>query len=194
MKAWVFKTKDDPGGWIEQDPAGLPDLPVLVRITHSGINYKDALSLTRRAPIARSFPDRGGHRPRRHGCRGPEQGPVVVTGPTGGGGSFASLLLKHSGYYVIAATGRTTEGDYLKANGAAEVIDRAEFETEPRPLSKERWCAGIDVVGGKVLACLLSSAQYGGAIAACGLAGRWRCRRRLRLSSSAVSPCSALIP
>lgn len=56
MKAWVFANKDDAGGWTEQDLAGLPDLPVLVRITHSGINYKDALSLTRRVPIARSFP------------------------------------------------------------------------------------------------------------------------------------------
>src|ERR1700748_113994 len=56
MKAWIFASKDDAGGWIDQDSAELPDLPVLVRITHSGVNYKDALSLTRRAPIARSFP------------------------------------------------------------------------------------------------------------------------------------------
>jgi acrylyl-CoA reductase (NADPH) len=100
-----------------------------------------------------------------------DQGPVVVTGPTGGVGSFASLLLKHAGYHVIAATGRPAESEYLKANGAAEVIDRAELESEPRSLGKERWRAGVDVIGGKVLANLLSTIRYGGAIAACGLAG-----------------------
>src|ERR1700733_5474835 len=243
MKAWVFASKEDAGGWIEQDTAGLPDLPVLVHITDSGINYKDALSLTRRAPIARSFPmaagidfvgsvveDRSGAfspgeivvatgnglgettwggyaeqarvRPEwlarlpvglsqeqaaaigtagitaamaidaleRFGIAA-DQGPVLVTGPTGGVGSFASILLKYAGYHVIAATGRPAENEYLKANGAAEVIDRAELEGEPRSLGKERWRASIDVIGGKVLANLLASIRYGGAVAACGLAG-----------------------
>ena len=100
-----------------------------------------------------------------------DQGPVVVTGPTGGVGSFASFLLKHAGYHVVAATGRLAESEYLTANGAAEIIDRAELEGEQRLLGKERWRAGVDVIGGKVLANLLSSTRYGGAVAACGLAG-----------------------
>lgn len=56
MKAWVFASKDDPGGWTEQDRSALPPLPTLLKVTHSGLNYKDALSLTRKAPISRRFP------------------------------------------------------------------------------------------------------------------------------------------
>ena len=99
-----------------------------------------------------------------------DQGPILVTGPTGGVGSFASILLKDAGYHVVAATGRLVESEYLKANGAAEVIDRAELEGEPRSLAKDRR-ASVDVIGGKVLANLLASIRYGGAVAACGLAG-----------------------
>jgi acrylyl-CoA reductase (NADPH) len=79
--------------------------------------------------------------------------------------------LKYAGYHIIAATGRLAESEYLKANGAAEVIDRTELEGEPRSLGKERCRASMDVIGGKVLANLLSSIRYGGAVAACGLAG-----------------------
>ena len=178
VKAWVFSSKEDAGGWTEQHSSALPDLPVLVRVLHSGINYKDALSLTRRAPISRQFPmvpgvdlvgtvieDASGTfrsgdlvvatghglgetswgayseqarlKPEwlslvpegvtaehaaavgtagltaamaiaaleRYGIAA-DQGPVVVTGPTGGVGSFATWLLADRGYHVVAATGR----------------------------------------------------------------------------------------
>jgi acrylyl-CoA reductase (NADPH) len=100
----------------------------------------------------------------------PEHGPVVVTGAAGGVGSLAIALLSKLGYQVIASTGRTSETDYLKALGAAEVIDRGELSGPARPLAKERWAGGIDSVGSTTLANLLSMTRYGGAIAACGLA------------------------
>jgi acrylyl-CoA reductase (NADPH) len=243
MKAWVFETKDDVGGWVERERSALPDLPVLVKVSHSGLNYKDALSLTRSAPISRRFPmvpgidlvgtvieDKsgtfqpgdtvvatghglgevhwGGYSeearldpawllplPRelnaeqaaaigtagltaamaldaleRHGCAAGRSS-VIVTGPTGGVGSMAVWLLAQAGYEVIAATGRPDEAEFLKGLGAREILARAELESEPRPLGKERWDAGVDVVGGTVLASILSSTRYGGAVAACGLAG-----------------------
>ena len=101
----------------------------------------------------------------------PARGSIIVTGAAGGVGSVAIALLAKLGYTVVAATGRTAEADYLKSLGAAEVIDRKELSGAPRPLAKERWAAGIDVVGSTTLANVLSMTRYGGAIAACGLAG-----------------------
>lgn len=106
----------------------------------------------------------------KHGLK-PADGPVVVTGAAGGVGSVAVALLAKLGFTVIASTGRSEEADYLKSLGAAEVIDRAELTTPPRPLAKERWAGGIDSVGSTTLANALSMTKYGGAIAACGLAG-----------------------
>ncbi len=106
----------------------------------------------------------------RHGVA-PAQGPAVVTGAAGGVGSVAIALLSKAGFPVIASTGRLQEGDYLKQLGASEIIDRAELSALGRPLGKERWAAGIDSVGSTTLANLLSMTRYGGAIAACGLAG-----------------------
>jgi len=100
----------------------------------------------------------------------PAKGPVVVTGAAGGVGSIAIILLARLGYHVIASTGRTAERDYLMGLGAAEVIDRAELAGPARPLGKERWAGGIDAAGSHTLANLLSMTQYGGTIAACGLA------------------------
>jgi acrylyl-CoA reductase (NADPH) len=97
-------------------------------------------------------------------------GPIVVTGAAGGVGSVAIAILSKLGYHVIASTGRTTEADYLKHLGAAEIIDRAELAGTPRPINKERWAGGVDSVGSTTLANLLSMTKYGGAIAACGLA------------------------
>ena len=79
-------------------------------------------------------------------------------------------MLSKLGYHVIASTGRLSEADYLKGLGAAEVIDRSELAGPAKPLAKERWAGGIDSVGSTTLANLLSMTQYGGAIAACGLA------------------------
>ncbi len=100
----------------------------------------------------------------------PASGPIVVTGAAGGVGSVATAILSKLGYQVIASTGRTSEADYLKHLGAAEIIDRAELAAAPRPLNKERWAGGVDSVGSNTLANLLSMTKYGGAIAACGLA------------------------
>ena len=101
----------------------------------------------------------------------PARGGVIVTGAAGGVGSVAVALLAKLGYTVIASTGRPAEADYLKRLGAAEVIERKELTGPPRALGKERWAGGIDSVGSTTLANMLSMTRYGGAIAACGLAG-----------------------
>jgi acrylyl-CoA reductase (NADPH) len=101
----------------------------------------------------------------------PNRGPVVVTGAAGGVGSVAVAVLAKLGYAVIAVTGRPAETDYLKALGAGEVIERKELTGPPRALGKERWAGAVDVVGSTTLANVLSMTRYGGAVAACGLAG-----------------------
>jgi len=101
----------------------------------------------------------------------PGRGPVIVTGAAGGVGSTAVALLAKLGYQVTASTGRPEETGYLKGIGATEVIPRAELTGPVRPLAKERWAAGIDTVGSTTLANLVSMIRYGGAVAACGLAG-----------------------
>jgi acrylyl-CoA reductase (NADPH) len=106
----------------------------------------------------------------RHGVA-PARGPVLVTGAAGGVGSVAIAILAKLGYQVVASTGRVAETDYLKGLGASEVIDRAELSGQARALGRERWVGGIDTVGSTTLANLLSMTGYGGAIAACGLAG-----------------------
>src|SRR5579885_1692078 len=106
----------------------------------------------------------------RHGLKA-DQGPLVVTGAAGGVGSVAIALLAKRGFTVHAVTGRPQEADYLKSLGAAEIIDRKELASPPRPLAKERWAGGVDAVGSTTLANVLSMIRYGGAVAACGLAG-----------------------
>lgn len=101
----------------------------------------------------------------------PDKGEVLVSGATGGVGSVAVALLASKGYDVAAVTGRVSESDYLKSLGAKTIIDREELSGKPRPLNKERWAGAVDVVGGVVLANILSMIQYGGCVAACGLAG-----------------------
>jgi acrylyl-CoA reductase (NADPH) len=101
----------------------------------------------------------------------PGSGDVLVTGAAGGVGSVAIALLSRLGYRVIASTGRAaTEGGYLTALGAAEIIDRAELSSPGRPLGKERWAGAVDSVGSHTLVNVLASTRYGGAVAACGLA------------------------
>jgi acrylyl-CoA reductase (NADPH) len=100
-----------------------------------------------------------------------KRGPVVVTGASGGVGSVAIALLAKLGYQVAASTGRPQEAAYLRALGAAEVIERKELAGPVKPLAKERWAAGVDCVGSTTLANLLAMIRYGGAVAACGLAG-----------------------
>jgi acrylyl-CoA reductase (NADPH) len=106
-----------------------------------------------------------------HGVR-PGDGPVLVTGATGGVGSFAVNLLAQRAFEVVASTGKPGDHDYLQALGAREVIDR-ETLAQPggRPLESETWVAAIDCVGGTTLANILSRIRYGGAVAASGLTG-----------------------
>ena len=106
----------------------------------------------------------------RHGLT-PERGPIAVTGAAGGVGSVAVAILAKLGFAVSAVTGRPEEGDYLKSLGATEVVDRKDLSGPVKLLAKERWAGGIDAVGSTMLANLLSMTRYGGAVAACGLAG-----------------------
>jgi acrylyl-CoA reductase (NADPH) len=96
---------------------------------------------------------------------------VVVTGAAGGVGSVAIAILSKCGFQVTASTGRREETAYLQKLGANEIVDRAEFTQPAKPLAKERWTGGIDAVGSTTLANVLSMIRYGGAVAACGLAG-----------------------
>ena len=106
----------------------------------------------------------------RHGLRAGAEGGVLVTGATGGVGSFAVALLAELGHRVTAATGKATEADYLRQLGAAEIIGRAELAAPGKPLQKERWAAVVDAVGSHTLANALAQTRYGGVVAACGLA------------------------
>ncbi|WNI19455.1 MDR family oxidoreductase [Actinacidiphila sp. ITFR-21] len=108
----------------------------------------------------------------RHGLVPGAPGGVLVTGAAGGVGSLAVALLAELGHEVTAATGRPETRAHLADLGAAGFVDRAELaEGAGRPLQKERWSAGIDTVGSTTLASALSRTRYGGAVAACGLAG-----------------------
>ena len=248
INAWVAQ-KGEAGptlAWTELGEGDLMAGNVTIRVSHSTINYKDALAVTGKAPIIRRWPmipgidlagtvtasthpdfktgeevilngweagvsHFGGYaqmarvngdwlikKPaalspaetmaigtagytamlcvlalERHGVKpanGPASGPVVVTGAAGGVGSVAVTLLARLGYHVVASTGRSSEADYLKGLGAAEVIDRAELGGLAKPLGKERWAGGIDVAGSHTLANVLSMTKYGGTVAACGLA------------------------
>jgi acrylyl-CoA reductase (NADPH) len=224
------------------DEAALPAGDVTVRVSHSTINFKDALAITGQGPIVRAFPmvpgiDFAGSvetsrhpdfevgdlvvgngfgigekswgglaelasvvvdgvvalppklSPRdamaigtggftamlsimaleRHGLT-PTRGPVLVTGASGGVGSFAVSLLARLGYRVIASTGRLEESAYLERLGASEILDRRELSGPGRPLGKERWAAAIDSVGSHTLANACAGTQHGGAVTACGLA------------------------
>jgi acrylyl-CoA reductase (NADPH) len=106
----------------------------------------------------------------RHGLT-PASGPALVTGAAGGVGSTAISLLADKGWTVIASTGRSSEADYLKHLGASEIIERASLSAPGKPLGKEQWAAAVDSVGSQTLANVLAQTRYGGAVAACGLAG-----------------------
>lgn len=100
----------------------------------------------------------------------PGHGEVLVTGAAGGVGSVAIALLARLGFRVVASTGRASEADYLRALGAAEVIDRATLSEPGKPLQKERWAAVVDAVGSHTLANACAQTKYRGTVAACGLA------------------------
>ncbi len=101
----------------------------------------------------------------------PANGPVIVTGATGGVGSLAIDMLAGRGYQVIALTGKPTQEKYLKSLGAAEILDRNSIDlAKIRALDKPRWAGAVDNLGGQMLAWLASSMQPSGTIASIGLA------------------------
>ena len=101
---------------------------------------------------------------------GVTSGEVLVTGASGGVGSFAVAILAQRGHRVVASTGKLAESDYLRGLGAAEVIDRAELSAAGKPLQKERWAGVIDSVGSQTLANACAQLRHGGVAVACGLA------------------------
>ncbi|MDT7951366.1 MAG: MDR family oxidoreductase [Acetobacteraceae bacterium] len=102
---------------------------------------------------------------------GPARGEILVTGAAGGVGSMAVALLAAGAYRVIASSRRAgQEGEYLRALGAADILDAAELSGPGRPLGKERWAAAIDSVGSHTLANVLAGTRHNGVVAACGLA------------------------
>jgi acrylyl-CoA reductase (NADPH) len=107
----------------------------------------------------------------RHGLV-PGAGPVLVTGASGGVGSFAVALLARRGHRVVASTGKSDERPWLVDLGATDVIGRAALDEEPgRVLGPERWAGAVDCVGGVTLARVLRTLRYGAAVAASGLTG-----------------------
>lgn len=225
------------------EASALPGGEVLISVEYSGVNYKDALAVTPKAGVARSYPlipgidvagtvaassspgfavgdtvvahgydigtgRHGGYAtlaryPAEYvvklhsitaaqaaaiGTAGftaamsvnalrahwvaPGDGPVLVTGATGGVGSVSVDLLAGLGYEVVASTGKPDAHDLLRDLGAAQVIDRVPGQDEKvRPLGKTHWAGVVDCVGGKTLAYALSTLKYGGIAAISGLAG-----------------------
>lgn len=101
----------------------------------------------------------------------PENGPVIVTGATGGVASLAIRMLAQLGYHVVALTGKDSEHGYLKSLGAAEILSRHDLVMGTRPLEKARWAGALDSVGGETLAWLTRTMQQNGVIASFGNAG-----------------------
>jgi putative YhdH/YhfP family quinone oxidoreductase len=101
----------------------------------------------------------------------PDQGPIAVTGATGGVGSIAIDILSNAGYEVHAISGKEGHFGWLTALGAAECISRRELEWGQRPLESARWAGCIDSVGGDMLSGICAAIKPWGNIAACGLAG-----------------------
>ena len=93
---------------------------------------------------------------------------VLVTGATGGVGSVAVMALTKLGYNVTAVTGKDSKTDYLKSLGAKNVVNRAEFDKDPRLIDKGLWDGVIDTVGGKILANAIVQTKPNGIIAVCG--------------------------
>jgi len=216
---------------------------VVVRVTHSSINYKDALAATGAGKILRRYPLVGGidlagvvesssdpryspgqavlvtgsslsethdggyaeyarvkgdwvipippgldgasamalgtagftaalaiHRMERNDQK-PSQGPIAVTGATGGVGSIAIDMLSSAGYPVVAITGKPAAADYLEALGAGTLLRRGEIDFGSRPLEAVRFAGAIDSVGGEMLAWLTRTVDFWGNIASIGLAG-----------------------
>lgn len=102
----------------------------------------------------------------------PESGEVVVTGASGGVGSFAVAILAKLGYRVVAVTGKPSAHEYLRSLGAAQIVGREEVDDRgPKPLLSGRWAGGVDTVGGNTLGTVLRACRHGACVAACGMVG-----------------------
>ena len=106
----------------------------------------------------------------KHGLE-PAQGPVLVTGATGGVGSLAVAILAKAGYPVAAVTGKADAADFLVSLGASQVVSRESVIDTQRPMLKEQWAGVVDVVGGDMLASALKAMRYGGVATCAGLVG-----------------------
>lgn len=101
-----------------------------------------------------------------------EDGLVIVSGATGGVGSFSVALLSHLGFKVAALTGKVEQSEWLSELGAQQVVERSALsEPNKRPMVKPQWAHGVDCVGGDILSNIIKSLQYGGSVAACGMTG-----------------------
>lgn len=100
----------------------------------------------------------------------PEDGTVLVSGATGGVGSFSVALLRHLGFRVAALTGKAEHSEWLSKLGAHQVIQRATLaDPSERPLAQTQWAHAVDCVGGEILNNIIKSLKYGGSVAACGM-------------------------
>jgi putative YhdH/YhfP family quinone oxidoreductase len=141
-----------PAGWVVQMPKGL-DLFEAMALGTAG--YTAALAVERME----------------HEGLKPANGPVLVTGATGGVGSIAVDILSACGYRVVALTGKETQSDYLKGIGASEVMLRSSLDlSRIKPLDKATWAGAVDNLGGDVLSWIASTMQVGGTLASIGLA------------------------
>jgi acrylyl-CoA reductase (NADPH) len=229
-------------GFTTMSVNALTDGEVVIKVSHSTINYKDALAATGAGRILRTFPLNGGidlagtvvtssaddfaegdavlvngcglsetldggyaeyarvpasavvpipegmsaaeamqigtagftaalaiHRMEQNGQL-PENGPVVVTGATGGVGSIAVDMLDGRGYEAVALTGKTDQAGYLESIGARRVLVRDEVDFGKRPMERAEWAGAIDNLGGETLTWLTRTTDYGGNIASIGLA------------------------
>ncbi|MBD8498658.1 acryloyl-CoA reductase [Paenibacillus arenosi] len=143
------------GDWLIPLPAG----------SHDVMAFRNAMAFGTAGLTAALSVDRL----RNHGLK-PEDGPILVTGASGGVGSLSVGILAKLGYEVVAATSKASFEPILKQLGAAKIISREQLlPDKQRPLNKQLWAGVIDVCGGDILASALASVNYGGAVAASGL-------------------------
>ena len=139
-----------PAGWVVPMPQGLTAFDAMVIGT---AGFTAALSIVRME---------------RNGLA-PANGPVIVTGATGGVGSMAVEFLSTMGYEVTALTGKDDEHEYLRSLGAASVLSRNGLQMGTRPIEKSTWAGAVDPAGGEILAWLTRTMKPGGCIASSGL-------------------------
>ncbi|MEM8766535.1 MAG: YhdH/YhfP family quinone oxidoreductase [Pseudomonadota bacterium] len=140
-----------PGGWIVPLPAGMSLEESMILGT---AGFTAALCI---------------HKLKNAGMT-PQNGPILVTGATGGVGSVAVMLLAQLGYEVAAVTGKESQHDFLKQLGASIILSREDArDSADRPMGKETWGGVVDTVGGEILFNAVKSLRYGMSLAACGL-------------------------